>query len=211
LVGALLTPFVQRLIPSLAWLACAAWPAVVLSVIASLMKDRQKRESASDLRAVALTGNPEALVRALVKIHAIARVPRRWDADLERHMSHPSLKRRIQDIRAAAGTAPAALGDSAAFESVDGGARVVFAAEGLEWREGAWVSYRVRSDRLSELRIAVTRTGETNLLAADRAGHRWQMPVRVDDVARIQAILDIVDARVETSVPRTTLQPMLVR
>jgi Zn-dependent protease with chaperone function len=92
------------------WLACAIWPIVVLIAVAAMVRDRQKHETASDLRAVALTGNAEALVRGLVKLHAMARVPRRWDADLERHMSHPSLKRRIQDIRAAAGTPPAALG-----------------------------------------------------------------------------------------------------
>ena len=181
----------------------------MLIALLILVHDRQKHETASDLRAVALTGNPEALVRALVKLHAIARVPRRWDADLERHMSHPSLKKRIQDIRAAAGTAPAALGASSVLESADGAARVVFHEDSLEWIEGASASYRLRYDRLSELRIEARPTGETSLLAADRAGHRWQMPLRVDDVPRIQAVLDIVDARVETSAPATSVQPML--
>ena len=209
--GALLTPLLQRLVPSLAWLACVAWPAIVLMVLAHLAQDRQKHETASDLRAIALTGNPEALVRALVKLHAIARVPRRWDADLERHMSHPSLKRRIQDIRAAAGTRPAALGDTAVFESVDGAARVVFGGENLEWIDGASASYRLRYDRLGELRIAATPTGETSLLAADRSGHRWQMPLRVDDVPRIQAVLDIVDVHIEPRAPVTSIQPVLIR
>jgi Zn-dependent protease with chaperone function len=209
--AALLTPVLQYLLPSLAWWACALWPAVVLIAIATLAQDRQKHETASDLRAIALTGNPEALVRALVKVHAIARVPRRWDADLERHMSHPSLKRRIQDIRAAAGTPPAALGDAAVFESADGAARVVFRDDGLEWIEGASASFRVRYDRLIELRIAVIRTSATTLLAADRTGHKWQMQVRDNDVPRIQAVLDIVDARVETSAPATVFQPLLIR
>jgi hypothetical protein len=209
--AAALTPLLQQHIPSIAWLACVVWPCVVLVTIAILVRDRQTHETASDLRAVALTGNPEALVCGLVKIHAIARVPRRWDADLERHMSHPSLKRRIQEIRAAAGTAPAVLGDTSAFESADGATRVVFGNESVEWIDGASASYRLNYERLSELRIDVTRTGETSLLAADRAGHRWRMPVRVADVARLQAVLDIVDARVETSAPATGLQPMLGR
>ena len=209
--GAVLTPVVKLLVPSVLWLACTAWPLVVLIAIAVLVHDRQKHETASDLRACALTGNPEALVRALVKLHAMARVPRRWDADLERHMSHPSLKRRIQDIRAAAGTPPAALGDTAVFESGDGTARVVFGDETLEWIEGVSASYRVRYDRLSELRIAAAGTGHTSLLAADRAGHRWQMPVRVDDVARIQAVLDIIDSRVDTGPAPHSLQPVLIR
>src|SRR5262245_51819042 len=58
--GALLTPVVVRLLPSIAWLACAVWPVVVLSAIAFLARDRQKHETASDLRAAALTGNPDA-------------------------------------------------------------------------------------------------------------------------------------------------------
>ena len=206
-----LTPLLQYLMPSAGWLACAAWPVVVVISMAALVQDRQKHETASDLRAIALTGNPEALVRALVKLHAMARVPRRWDADLERHHSHPSLKRRIQDIRAAAGTPPAALGAAAAFESADGAARIVFGGEDLEWIEGASASFRVRYDRLGELRIAVTRTGETSLLAADRTGHRWQVPIRLEDVPRIQAVLDIVDSRVEVSPPTRTLQPVLTR
>lgn len=186
--GALLTPFLQYLIPPVVGFACAGWPVVVLMAIAVRSLDQQKHESASDLRAIALTGNTEALVRALVKVHAIARVPRRWDADIERSMSHPSLKQRIQDIRAAVATPPALLGDASGFESADGAARVVFGNESLEWIEGASASYRLRYDRLTELRIAVTRTGETSLLAADRTGHRWQMLVRADEVTRIQAV-----------------------
>jgi len=211
-IGAALTPLLLHLAPSIVWMACAAWPAVVVVTLAFLVQDRQKHETASDLRAVALTGNPEALVRALVKIHAIARMPRRWDADLERNMSHPSLKKRIQDIRGAAGTPPAALGDNAVFDSRNTGVRVVFGPESLEWIDGASASYRVRYDRLSELRIAATRTGETSLLAADRTGHRWQMPLRIEDVPRIQAVLDIVDTRVQTtSASPAEVQPVLVR
>jgi hypothetical protein len=126
-------------------------------------------------------------------------------------MSHPSLKRRIQDIRAAAGTPPAALGEAAVFVSVDGATRVVFGDESVEFIEGASAAYRLRYDRLSELRIAAARTGDTSLLAADRSGHRWQMPLHVADVPRIQAVLDIVDTRVETAAPPSTLQPMIVR
>ena len=209
--AAALTPLLQWLMPSGAWVACSAWPVLVLITIAVLAHDRQQHETASDLRAIALTGNPEALVRALVRVHAIARVPRRWDADLERHMSHPSLKRRIQDIRAAAGTPPAALGTAAVFDSANGAARVVFGDQDLEWTEDASASYRVRYDRLSELRIAVTRSGETSLLAGDRTGHQWQMPVRADDVPRIQAVLDIVDSRVTGTPPAAAVHPVLVR
>jgi heat shock protein HtpX len=209
--GALLTPLLQYLIPSLASLACVAWPAVVLITLLVLVRDRQKHETASDLRAVALTGNPEALVRALVKLHAIARIPRRWDVDFERHMSHPSLKRRIQDIRGAVGTPVPSLDNAAGFESSDGTARVIFSSEGLEWHEGESASYRVRYDRLKDLRIVADRTGEAKLLASDGTGHRWQMPLRRDDVPRMQAVLDIVEARIITPLPTATVQPLLIR
>jgi heat shock protein HtpX len=211
IVGALLAPILNALIPSSAWLVCAAWPTVVLMAIAFMVQDRQTHETASDLRAIALTNKPEALVQALVKVHAIARVPRRWDADLERHMSHPSLKRRIQDIRAAAGTPPAALGAAAVVESADGAMRVIFDDESLEWIDGASASYRLRYDRLSELRIAAAQTGTTSLLACDRTGHRLQMPLRVEDVPRLQALLDIVDARVGVGAPEMSFQPVLLR
>jgi hypothetical protein len=181
--------------------------------IAFMVQDRQKHETASDLRAIALTDKPEALVQALVKVHAIARLPRRWDADLERQMSHPSLKRRIQDIRAAAGTPPAALGAAAVLESADGAMRVIFDDESLEWSEGASASHRLRYDRLSELRIAAAQTGKTSVVACDRTGHRLEMPVRVEDVPRLQALLDIIDARVGVGVgaPATSMQPVLLR
>jgi heat shock protein HtpX len=209
--GAALTPLLQYLPPSLVSLACLAWPAVVLIVLLVLVRDRQKHETASDLRAMALTGNPEALVRALVKLHAIARIPRRWDVDLERHMSHPSLKRRIQDIRGAAGTPAASLGEAAVFESADGTMRVIFISDALEWSEGESASYRVRYDRLKDLRIVAGRTGEAKLLACDDTGRRWHMPVRRDHVPRMQAVLDIVDARITTPVPAVTIEPLLVR
>ena len=122
----------------------------------------------------ALTGNPEALVRGLVKVHAMARIPRRWDADLERHLSHPSLKRRIQDIRAAAGTPPAALGDTAVFESSDGAARAVFGGDSLEWIEGTSAS-RLGHDRL---RSCGSATRLVRPACGDGSQRQWQMPLR---------------------------------
>ncbi|HEU4893414.1 MAG TPA: hypothetical protein VFT47_17790 [Vicinamibacterales bacterium] len=49
-------------------------------------------------------------------------------------------------------------------ESADGTARVVFGDETLEWIEGVSASYRVRYDRLSELRIAAAGTGHPSTL-----------------------------------------------
>jgi Zn-dependent protease with chaperone function len=70
----------------------------------------QQHETESDLRAAALCGDPEALVRGLVKLHLHARIPRRYDVDIERAASHPSLVRRIQAIRAGALQRSSSLG-----------------------------------------------------------------------------------------------------
>ena len=79
------------------------WPCAVIVALFQVASHRQKNETASDLRAVALTGDAEALARALITLHTIARVPRRWAQERERQSTHPSLARRIRDIRASAG------------------------------------------------------------------------------------------------------------
>ena len=91
------------------------WPSAVLIALVVRARHRQKNETISDLRAVALTGDGEALAGALATLHAVARVPRRWDQQRERASTHPSLARRIRDIRAAAGIAAATLTPSAGF------------------------------------------------------------------------------------------------
>jgi Zn-dependent protease with chaperone function len=87
--------------PWVGWL----WPIGVLVAVGRRAAKSQQHETESDLRAAALCGDPEALVRGLVKLHLHARIPRRYDVDIERAASHPSLVRRIQAIRA--GGAPA--------------------------------------------------------------------------------------------------------
>ncbi|MDQ3950104.1 MAG: hypothetical protein M3282_07140, partial [Gemmatimonadota bacterium] len=57
-------------------------------------------------------------------------------------------------------------------------------------------SYRaVAYADLTELRIAVGRGGGRALLARDRAGKTWSMPLRADDVAAAQQALDVLDVR----------------
>src|SRR4029453_474684 len=118
---------------------------------------------------------------------------------------------RPRDLRAPAAPPPAVLGDRAVFESADDAIRVIFGDESLEWIEGVSASHWLRYDRLSELRIAATRTGETSLVACDRTGHRLQMSLRVADVPRLQAVLDIIDARVGAGAPAIAVQPALLR
>jgi Zn-dependent protease with chaperone function len=105
-----------------------AWALVVMLSLALYGTHHRTHEAESDARAVALSGDAEALVRALVKLHALARLPRRWDPDLERRSTHPSLSQRIQAIRAAGGVVSSGLEQPVLLRSPDAGRRVVLEA-----------------------------------------------------------------------------------
>ena len=177
----------------LAFLLPYVWIAAVIVALALRGRTRQANETASDLRAVALTGNPEALVSALIRLHAIARVPRRWDAELERQSTHPSLARRIQAIRAG-GSEPAALGAEARF-ATRGGGSIAFDDGRLAWTEPDASSHTIGYDSLTEVRVAATRSGATMLVVVDKTRRRWEIPLAPGDVGAVQAVLDVVDVR----------------
>ena len=159
-------------------------------------KHRQKNETVSDLRAVELTGDGEALVRALTTLHTIARVPRRWDQQRERQATHPSLARRIRDIRAAAGVTPASLDGPVTFNAADGAASVTFEATRLAWQERVGTTHLLDYGALAELRLHAKSAGAPLVLvAAERHGRRWEMTPRSEDLTQIQALLDRVDGR----------------
>jgi Zn-dependent protease with chaperone function len=203
--------------PAFAWTVKLAWPIVVLALLAVRVSKSQAHETESDLRAGALTGDPEAMVRALTKLHHYSRMPRRWPYDFERAASHPSLAHRIQALRTqgtAAATPTAAitrLGEPTVLRSTEPGAYIalddaraywfdgvppdVAAASLNELREHA-TSYRaVAYADLTELRVAVVRAGRRALLARDSSGKTWSMPLRADDVAAAQQALDVLDVR----------------
>ena len=187
-----------------------AWPGALLVVFVARARNRQQHETASDLRAVALTGDPEALVRGLTKLHAIARMPRRWDLQFERHATHPSLARRIKAIREAAGRPPATLGEAAAFNAADGKTSVIFRDDRVEWNEQALAQHIIQYAHLTELRLDVRRAGTPRLVAVDRSGHRWELPLLDEDVARAQAVMDVVDVRT-ASPAALTRSPAMAR
>ena len=173
----------------------------------------RKHETESDLRAVALTGDGEALVRALTALHVHARVPRRWAQRDEEASTHPSLANRIRDIRAASGqgTAPASapLAAPVVFRGVEPGTWVALDAERAHWGSGAPAdaapelpvlrerssSYRAAAyGELAGLRIE-TRGDRRVLAATDRAGSSWSTAVAPADVKAVQEMLDLVDVR----------------
>jgi Zn-dependent protease with chaperone function len=76
------------------------WVVAILLGYSRRRSKHQAHEGHSDVRAAELCGDPEALIRALTKLHALGHVPQQWDR--EKGYSHPSLVRRIKAIRDAA-------------------------------------------------------------------------------------------------------------
>jgi heat shock protein HtpX len=111
---ALLAPAVRHGFAQAFTAILIAWPLVLIVALARQARNRQKHETASDLRAIVLTGDPDALVRALTKLHALAHIPRRWDTEFERQASHPSSRAAFR-LQAAARDEPPTLGEAAAF------------------------------------------------------------------------------------------------
>jgi Zn-dependent protease with chaperone function len=170
------------------------WPCALVMALVLKARQRQKNETASDLRAVALTGDGEALARALTTLHTIARVPRRWDQERERRSTHPSLARRIRDIRAAAGVAAETLESSTSFRAATGTAAVTFDAAHLNWQE-AGTTHALDYANLVELRLHAAATGAVTLVAVERHGQRREMVPQAADLPALQRVLDVVDGR----------------
>jgi len=102
------------------------WPVAMLVALAIRGRHRQRNETVSDARAVELTGNAEAVASGLTALYVLARVPRRWDQRRERNATHPSLARRLRDIRAAAAAPAPELRGPASFPAASGTASVMF-------------------------------------------------------------------------------------
>jgi heat shock protein HtpX len=194
IAGTLVTVFLTRFFTFLS--PVVFWPLAVLLTMAWRVRDRQQHETESDLRAVALTGDPEALASGLTKIHTYAHVPRRMDVEREQQASHPSLARRIKAIRALTPTAtPAAVTTTATFVSTDERTQVTFAEQRLEWREGDAALHSLSYAHLHELRLAAGPSGSMRLIVVETSGRRWEMPLKDSDIAATQATLDLVDGR----------------
>lgn len=198
--------------PRAASIAAAAYCIVIFGALARGSARGQSHETKSDLRAAALTGNADAVASALTKLHISNRIPRRWPHAMESAATHPSLARRIQALRASAVAANQPLSPQAPLaivRSSRGDAVVVLESARAHWFEGVPTetalelsalradasSYRatVYAD-LTELRIGAA-GNERTLIAVDRRGHAWSVPVASADVARLQAALDSVDTK----------------
>lgn len=193
----------------LALVANLTFVLTVLVLFARGQTGKRAQETASDLRALELTDDPDALIRALTRIHVMARVPRRWAQEIERAATHPSLARRIQAIRERATLTTTPIGAPTIVASTTAGAYVALDDARAYWLDGVpegtpldlsslrehATSYRaMRYGELAELRLVATQ-GHRALRASDLAGHSWSVDVRDGDVAVVQAALDAIDSR----------------
>src|SRR5262249_9437367 len=206
--GVMIAPLAKALMSGAESWAFISWVVFVVSVQAIRAQHRQKNETASDARAVELTGDGEALVRALTKLHAMARVRRRWDARLERNATHPSLARRIKAIRDAAGRASATLQSSETFAS--GSIVVTLEPDRLHWNDTG-LTQSVDYARLTELRLDVPRNKTAGLIAVDGTGQRWTFAIDQPDIPRLQHALDVVDVQLGDTPAAPTISAVAVR
>jgi hypothetical protein len=142
-------------------------------------------------------------VSGLTKLYAAARLPRRVAAPQDRAASHPSLSRRIRDIRRAAGVQSAPLSEAVTIYSADGSSIVSFEDASLSWQQDAGVTQVIAYPHLHELRLDIGRRGGPRLVAVSDRHRSWEMRVSAADVPRLQAVLDRVDGRLgDAPVPR---------
>jgi Zn-dependent protease with chaperone function len=176
-----------------AGLAPVIWFGMLATTMALRGRGKQRQETICDQRAVALVGAGEPLVSGLTKIYTLARMPRRLESRLEQASSHPSLSRRIRDIRKAAGTAATPLTTAVTFESRDRCSSVTFDQAAVHWAERAGVTHVLSYPHLVELRLDPGGRRGPRLRAVMSGARRWEMPLAPTDVARLQDVLDRVD------------------
>lgn len=181
----------------------------IFGTLARMASQSQTNETASDLRAVELTGDPDALISALTKIHLHGRLPRQWPHELESKVSHPSLARRLKAIRERGQVPSPALHRTTVARTPAATVRIALDEARAYWFEGLPAdvpddlavmrehasSYRALSyEELSELRLVPAGAGRA-LKARDLAGKPWLVSIRAEDVPAVQDALAMVDAR----------------
>jgi Zn-dependent protease with chaperone function len=101
LLGAVAVPvFTQPLLPE--WWRSSAWlqhlPIGLMLALLALYYVMRRFEHQTDTYAAWLTGDPEALITALIKIHRLSLMPMKWGRWEEGVLTHPSTSRRLEEI-----------------------------------------------------------------------------------------------------------------
>jgi Zn-dependent protease with chaperone function len=212
IMGAVVSvPLTAWLAPNRMWVPVAAWPIAVIVAMALRGRHSQEHESASDRRAVELCGEPEALASGLVKLHMLARVPRRWSPDLEERASHPSLARRLRDIRSQSGGAGDSTADPVIVQGTDERTWVIIEGDRVRHLSGvpagtlcevpalvaaAATAVSLPYEQVSDLRVVIAKNASCNLHIVSRESGAFRCTLRDADVQRVQAALDKVDLKI---------------
>ena len=219
IVAAVLLPLgVALAAPKIVWIVPWAWPLIALSALAFRGKGSKARETESDLRAAALCGDAEVMIRALIKVHVHGFIPRRWDVDFERQASHPSLTRRIQALRGETAQASASPAAPVLLQTAREGSVVAFDGARAYWFDGvpddanefeairahATSSRSVAWGELVELRV-VARGEDRAFQARHRNGDSWSVPLDPPHVEPMQKALDLVDVRLGRELGKRTV------
>src|SRR5256712_385613 len=175
-------------------------------------------ETESDVRALALCDDPQALISGLTKLAIAGRMPRRWSSELEHGSSHPSLARRLHAIRRAAPVPVMPFDGTLVVATRGPTSLVVLDRDGVWWveardpaerdpetlRQTARSRWSVPYDELVELRVRVFWWGGgASLVARDRSGASRAVQIAPTEVEALQRKLDAVEHRLahDTLVP----------
>jgi Zn-dependent protease with chaperone function len=163
-----------------------AWPLGCFLALLLAASRNQVHEHQSDLRAVELVQDPEALISALTKLHSLMRLPRRWGARAEGPQ----------------------VSEIAIRSVVDPSEAVVMASDRLYWLRGmnphseldpssalreARDCRSIRYDELADLRLEVGRGARRYLVATDSHGSKLQLALPPDAVATLKANLEGIE------------------
>lgn len=89
----LITFMISMALPGFPWLPVT----VVVSLLTYYLTSR-RYEHQADVQAVLLTGNPKAMITALVKLAQFNQMPLEWGKQQELLLTHPSMRRRAEAI-----------------------------------------------------------------------------------------------------------------
>src|SRR5438477_7195869 len=187
------------------------WSIALIVAFAWRLARQKAHETESDLCALALCNDAEALISGLTKLTMAGRLPRRWSSERGHGASHPSLARRLHAIRRAAGIAPAPspLEEPLVVPTTRAGAFVTLDLERV-WvndvrypaqkapkflRRKTGSAWSAAYADLVELRIRASWRGGAALVARDRTGRSRGVTIAADDVATLQRRLDAVAPR----------------
>jgi len=209
-------PLAARLAPGRIWIAIALWPIAVVLAMALRGRHSQHNETASDRRAIQLCGDAQALASALVKLHALARVPRRWSPEMQQRASHPSLAKRLRDIRAGAEGPSSDPAACVVVRGADRGVWIVIEPDRVRYLMGvpdgvnesvtnlvasAASAVALPYDDVTDFRV-VSKRQICRLQITTRDSRSFRCALRDDDVQRVQSALDQVDQKISAPVTR---------